>query len=158
MRVILSALVLTALSSSLVGQQPQTAKTQPKFTDTVLAEPSLFSLPPRYVGDDPRLLFQKLAALGSRLQKSEFETTEQFHHRVSALLKGIQVSSARTANDRLTFAYAFGSLSYDADSQIFAYQPEHVSGTGDPNYVGLELVRSERNLGSTSGHNRAGHT
>jgi hypothetical protein len=58
--------------------------------------------------DNAGSVYQKLAALGPRLRKSQFETTPEFQARIRLLLEAIKIGPNRTANDRLSFVHPYG--------------------------------------------------
>src|ERR1051325_6271583 len=60
-------------------------------TPSVVADASVWQLPPKYLGDNAGSVYQRLAALGPRLRKSQFETTPEFQARIRLLLEGIKI-------------------------------------------------------------------
>jgi TonB family protein len=151
------------------GSRPNGANGDIGNASGIVADPSLPRLPPKYVGDNAALLYQRLVALGARLRKSQFETTSDYFVRVDGLLKKVKISETRTALDRLSFVSPYAEESYDADGQIFTVSPdpnyeagfEYFPGVskGVPmgsNYKSLDLVRSNRNVGSRVGRTAIG--
>ena len=181
----LSLVFLLVLSRCLVDGGPtlgQTAsgrskaKRNSKSTDvlpdapSVVADASVWQLPPKYVGDNAGSIYQKLAALGPRLRKSQFETTPEFQARIRLLLEGIKIGPNRTANDRLSFVHPYGDETYDADTQVFTLKPdtnfEAAVGYNVPEvqgdvrsirgYKSIDLTRTGRTVSSRIGRTALG--
>ena len=137
---------------------------------SVVADASVWQLPPKYVGDNAGSIYQKLAALGPRLRKSQFETTPEFQARIRLLLEGIKIGPNRTANDRLSFVHPYGDETYDADTQVFTLKPdtnfEAAVGYNVPEvqgdvrsirgYKSIDLTRTGRTVSSRIGRTALG--
>lgn len=147
-------LVSSTLTISTLGQARSRSKAKRNAkpagdlpsAPSLVADVSLTLLPPKYVGDNAGPIYQRLAALRSRLRKSQFETTAEFQSRVSLLLNEIKIGPGRTANDRLTFVHWYGDESYDADTQVFTLKPDinYEAGVG---YEVPQLPNDVRSLG-----------
>jgi TonB family protein len=152
------------------------AKRNSKPTDvlpdapSVVADASVWQLPPKYLGDNAGSIYQRLAALGPRLRKSQFETTHEFQTRIQLLLEGIKIGPNRTANDRLSFVHPYGDETYDADTQVFTLKPdtnfEAAVGYNVPEvqgdvrsvrgYKSIDLTRTGRTVSSRIGRTALG--
>jgi TonB family protein len=139
-------------------------------TPSVVADASVWQLPPKYLGDNAGSVYQRLAALGPRLRKSQFETTPEFQARIRLLLEGIKIGPNRTANDRLSFVHPYGDETYDADTQVFTLKPdtnfEAAVGYDVPEvqgdvrsirgYKSIDLTRTGRTVSSRIGRTALG--
>ena len=137
---------------------------------SVVADASVWQLPPKYVGDNAGSIYQRLAALGPRLRKSQFETTPEFQTRIRLLLEGIRIGPNRNANDRLSFVHPYGDEAYDADTQVFTLKPdtnfESAVGYNVPEvqgdvrsirgYKSIDLTRTGRTVSSRIGRTALG--
>jgi TonB family protein len=181
----LSFVLLLVLAGCLVEAGPAFGQTAPsrskakrnsKPTDalpeasSVVADASVSQLPPKYVGDNAGSIYQRLAGLGPRLRKSQFETTPEFQTRIRLLLEGIKIGPNRTANDRLSFVHPYGDETYDADTQVFTLKPdtnfEAAVGYDVPEvqgdvrsirgYKSIDLTRTGRTVSSRIGRTALG--
>ena len=89
------------------------------------------TLPPNFVGHDPDLLFDRLMDLNKRLEKSEFETTDEHARRI-----GIEVRKPILGNLSAIDTFLLGATrveaEYDADKRTMqfyapAYRNDKVS-------------------------------
>lgn len=178
---VVSLLLVLLLANVAAGQKSKRrgrASTQPAKSSerlpsapSVVADTSLLQLPPKYVGDNAGSLYQRLAGLGSKLRKSQFETTADYYLRVKLLLGAMRIGPDRTANDRLCFVHPYGSETYDADTQVFTLKPDlnyegalgydlpkipRDVGYGFAGYRSIDITRTARNAGSRVGRTAFG--
>lgn len=118
-------------------------------------DPTTKALPPAYYGYDPAAFVKSARDESIKEEqmktKGEFETTAQYHERLSKI---------DTTNPFATNTYAFGanptSVSYDADKQTFTLAFRPVEAEGNINYVWTSLQTIVKDAGHHQAQNAFG--
>jgi hypothetical protein len=111
---ILSAVVITCIASSA---NPQKRRSQPA-QQVGRFDISRETLPPNYQGFDVETVFKQFSLRADKLQKSEFETTEQHQQRLKQLDSQPLLGTV-TATDLMPFTIEMIEIEseYNADAQ-----------------------------------------
>jgi hypothetical protein len=119
---LVSIALLIGSASDTFAQRRVRKPTQRKATvsqvNTLIADPLLPRLPPKYVGDSAGVIYQRLAALSSKLKRANLSDLGLPRPRRCAAEEP-SIDEKRSAVDRLSFVHGFGKESYDADTQTF---------------------------------------